>query len=202
MEMAATTTFTNNGSATVTQEVTAQKTITETIEVEKVNSLSTMESVDISAKVEYVSKLNLELIGLESRIEYSVSTAYMKNSSSQSKDKYVDTETKDFSATQRIEIPPCTIYKVSSYIKMAENMPMDYTFTAYVSGYYGNDRLSAAKVKNRLELDGMTYVEDKDPFTVIANATQKITADFGLQAQISGEGVIIQGCKSMYTGNA
>ncbi|CAL8136852.1 unnamed protein product [Orchesella dallaii] len=117
---------------------------------------------------------------------------FTTNSTSAEGEEFVSQETREFSVSQKIEIPPCTRYEIDSFVKMQENFPIEYVLYTYVSGTYGGELLTAQELKSKL--NSLEYVSDHDEYTVIAKSSNTLKANFGVEAVIDGTGASIEGC--------
>lgn len=188
LSLGATTTFINNGSATVTQEYTATKSITQSTEVSLVKSTSKMSSWSVSNTVEFdVGWKVAEIVDLSFKESFTAS--YSRESSASESSGTVDRyeNTTVFSVDQKIEIQSCTHYTVQSFVKMATGLQLKYTLTFEITGTFQGDRLNATELRRRLA--GLKFIEDKpDGYTVVAEDDGTMLVDFGVDVIISGEG--------------
>lgn len=167
--MSSQTTFRNNGSATVSQEYTASRTVKEISEIQRVKSMTTMNSVSVSKTVQ--TSVSVGWFFVKSKMTTSLTEAYsysVSQSSSES-EKFTREEETLFTASQKLEIPSCNEYTVNSYVKVVQGMPVDYNLFSYVRGSRGRRVMNATEIKETLS--GMEYVEDYDNFTIIAKSS-------------------------------
>lgn len=196
-ELAAKTSFRNNGSATVTQEYQAMKKIVESTEISRSKGFTEMTRVETGEETEWGVSAGLSFgpFSAGSTLRNRVYEAHTmeRNSSYQESETYFSQDEREFSVSQTIQISPCTLYEVSSVVKFVEKYPVNYVVTARVSGAYAGIRMTAEGIRERLT--SMDYVEDYDEFTVVAKTYGTIIVDFGLETLIDGAGVPIQGCQ-------
>lgn len=193
--LAAKTTFRNNGNAIVSQMYSAKKQLTDTIETYRVETTSSFHDFQISAGIEFEMSGGIPLIE-KTKLTASLSASYeyQKNYSNSDSTKHTTTINIEYEVNQRIKILPCTEYEVTSYVKLLENYPLQYEVYFEVSGVARDGtKLEADKLKERL--GGLDYIETKDNYTVVAKGFGSMVCNMGLEAVISGEGKIIQGCK-------
>ncbi|ODM89296.1 hypothetical protein Ocin01_17386 [Orchesella cincta] len=183
----------NNGSATVTQEYIATKTISEQVTVTRDSSLTEMSTVSTVDSVQTSTSVGFPFFFKQTTVR-TLTNAYTftTNSTSSEGEEFTSEETREFSVSQKIEIPPCTRYEIDSFIKMTENFPVEYVLYTYVSGIHGEKRLTAQEL--RPKLISLEYVEDHDEYTVIAKSTNVLKANFGVEAVTDGSGEPIEGC--------
>lgn len=183
--------FINTGHATVTQEYNAKKSIQETTMIQRVKSLSTAHTVQVSAKVAFENKLTV--VGIfafdQAKLSASLSAAYTfnYNESSTDTERHVSSETREFQATQKIEIPPCTSYEIDSFVKFTQNYPISYTVYTEISATIGGERMLAEELESRLT--DMVKIGKVDDYTINASATSFVTVDFGVETYVNGNSV-------------
>ncbi len=198
LSMAATTTFINDGWATVSQEYQVTKTITEATEITLVESFSKMNNWYVGASLEVETKIGSWIVMSEATIKASLSTAYTREETQANEE--INTRrhevSKEFSASERIEIEPCTRYKVDSYIRVKEKYPMRYTITYEVTGTKGDIPMTAGEI--RKSLGNLNYVRNKDLYTVVASEISEMYLDFGVETIINGKGEIIAECRNAH----
>lgn len=193
LSMAAESTFINNGWAIISQDYTASTTITEATETTLASSYSSMESFSVKAGVEYEESAGIPSVCSE-KVKASLSAAYTNehsNTKNQSNTRRHEIQT-TFSVSQKIEIEPCTKYKVNSYLKVVKGYPLMYNVTVEVTGTNGGQIMTAQEIRDHL--GSLDYNVDKDNTTVIASELGSILVDFGLKSVVDGEGEILPKC--------
>jgi len=194
VELAAKTTFFNNGSATVTQEYHASRTVRQSYTVTKSKSISSMSSYGVSAGVsvglgmksgDYSASIGASVGG-------SLTKAYSESSSSG--ESWTEEEEKTFAVTQTIQIPACVEYEVSSTVSIAENVPIRYELYTKVTGERGGRPMTCFEIQ--FNVPEMEFLEELDEYTCIYKTEQTMVASVGVDTFISGEGLNIPGCEN------
>lgn len=195
ISMAATTKFINNGGATVSQEYAASKQIKETHETHRVDTASKSFSISFGYGITAEAEFGIPFVG-KTKITTSVTNAYNwnKETSTETGSRFVSEETVNYSVGQKIEIPPCNMYEVSSYVSLTENYITDYVILQEITGTTRDGKQVGADTLINL-LGQIEYVDTKDNFTIIGKGYGSLKSTFGLQAVIAGEGQPIEGCK-------
>lgn len=194
VDMAATTTFRNNGSATVSQEYSAKKILKEYYEVNRVKTMTEMHKVNVDLGVSYEGKFGIPIVA-QHTVTASLNFAYNfeKNTTEEESEKYTREEEREFVSSQRIEIAPCSTYRVNSFVKTYNKYPIDYELYTLISGEMGTHKMNTQQIRERVT--SMEYVEDHDEHTIVAKAYGSMTANFGTESVVDGEGDIIEGCR-------
>lgn len=195
ISMSLTTTFRNNGTAIVAEEYSAKKSVIEATETSLMKNYTAMQNWSVETGVTTEFSADIPLVS-KATVTASLKSAY-------NSEEYVSIEeeeirrrevTTDFSVNQKIEIGPCTLYNVNSFVRMVQNYPINYKVYSKVSGKVGRKKLSAGEIKLRLE--GLEYLSDFDEYTVIVMGKGTMLMDFGMEAIIDGAGVpIVDGCQ-------
>lgn len=195
ISMSLTTTFRNNGTAIVAEEYSAKKSVIEATETSLMKNYTAMQNWSVETGVTTEFSADIPLVS-KATVTASLKSAY-------NSEEYVSIEeeeiirrevTTDFSVNQKIEIGPCTLYNVNSFVRMVQNYPINYKVYSKVSGKVGRKKLSAGEIKLRLE--GLEYLSDFDEYTVIVMGKGTMLMDFGMEAIIDGAGVpIVNGCQ-------
>lgn len=212
--------FYNNGSATLTQEYEAKRTVRETTTMKMSKTISSMSSfeVDAGAEVEVGTGEDEDedeceeqrrngrraeeedkcedkdiTIKLQGKLSGSLSKAYSTESPPETEEySYTHEEETTFSVKQRFQVPPCVQYEVSSTISMVENYPVIYEVYAMITGESSGAKMTAEEVAG--QVDEMTFVEYFDEYTAIFKRTETMTANLGVETIISGGGSDLPGC--------
>lgn len=196
VELATRTTFHNNGSATVTQEYEARKSVTESTTFERSTSILMMDSytVETSATIEAGIEAGPSFVKVSAKVSATVTSAYTQTDSIEKTERssYTHEETKEFAVKQTIAIPPCAQYEISSMVTMAENYPVRYEMYTRVTGMASGQRMTAEQVSQ--QVDDLTFVEYQDEYTAVFKSNHRIIANVGVDTFISGEGSDINGC--------
>lgn len=193
LSMGATTTFINDGWATVSQEYTATKTIVEATETSLIRTFSKMNNWNVQAGVEVEFEGGVPFIA-SNKVKASLQTSYTREHTDTSESGTTqrhETST-EFSVNQHIEIEPCTRYKVDAVVKMKTAYPIRYNMTYEIMGTIGSRLLTATEIKSRM--GGLSYLRDKNSNTVVAWEVANIHLDFGVESVIEGQGEVIQEC--------
>ncbi len=193
--MAATTTFINDGWATVSQEYQATKVITEATEITLVKSFSKINSWKFGASDD-VDINTRWLFAVERNIRASILTAYTGKETKTNEESNTRCQEfpKEFSASQKVEIEPCTRYHVDSYIRIKEKYPMEYNVTFEVTGTKGGLTMTANEIRDKL--GNLKYIRDENIHTVVVSESNEIYLDFGVETIIEGKGKIIAECRN------
>lgn len=194
--MAAKITIINNGSATLTQEYVASRKITESVEVSISKSKSFVYSHDFSNEFSMEASTGFNAFGFDMSVKVSNTFryAYSKSAGEESGNSATqrnETE-KQFSVSQKIEVPACTSYEITSYVAMTEDASIKYTVYSRVTGTRGREQLRTTDFRNRmgdLEMD-----DDYDTYTAIVKTHGLLKASYGVEALIDGIGTPIPDC--------
>lgn len=198
IDLAAKTTFYNNGSGTVFQEYEASRKIRESSTLEISKSITSMERHTVengttkSWGVEVsIPKIFNAAVNVANGIEKGYTTE--KTETETETNTYTHEEENEFIVRQIIEIPPCAQYEVSSIVQMTENLPMLYEIYSKITGESSGKKMTADEVA--VSVDDMTFVENLDEYTAVFKSTHSAVASVGVEATISGEGKPIPGCQ-------
>lgn len=193
VEMAAKTTFRNHGSATVTKDFGAQKTIKELIEINRVSRLTSMTSCIVSKSLRVETPQNFPM-SAKMKLKQGLIEAYTytTNSSTKQPTRFTKEPEFEFTASEHIQLAPCSEYSVSSYVQMIQGYSIDYVLYAKIRGRKGKRVMTTEELT--VEFTGMDYVKDFDGSTIIVTSNGTILADLGLEVVVDGEGFSMPAC--------
>lgn len=187
--------FRNNGTAKITQDYTASKRIKDVLEFTKAKGFSNVHTVGVETGVETDFEFSLPFIA-SGKGKFKVTGKYQWQTTSSGTDtekRSVENE-ETYTIRQAIEIPPCTEYHVTSFVKMIQNYSVRYTAFARLTGMAGNDEVM---YKNELKLHiepGMEFIRDLDDFAIEVSVKGEMFAKYGVKTLLVGEGHPIPGC--------
>lgn len=125
----------NNGIAKMTKDYTASEKFNEVPEFTKAKGFSNVHTVG----VEYAVEKDVEVSNpwfASGKAKFKVTPKFQGQGTTSDTDtekRSVENE-KTYSVGQALEIPPCTEYHVTSFVKMAKDYPIDYTGFCKVNG--------------------------------------------------------------------
>lgn len=197
VELAAKTSFYNNGSATVMQEYHKEKKITETFTVSRSNTIRQMESSTVEAGFETTVSSSFSFFGSSASVSATASlkSSYTIETSSEStrEESYTHQEEKTFAITQQIQIPPCVEYVVNSMVSIIEKVPIPYWVYTKITGESGGIKMTAQEIRKHVE--EMVFVEEYDNYTATFKSQHMLLASVGVDTWITGEGTNIENCQ-------
>jgi hypothetical protein len=194
VEMAAQFYISNNGSGTLEQSIERSKTFSEELTLEKTSSLSHLHKISVDVSVSAKGKAGIPFVA-EGEIETALSTGYGFESTSTSQDRQqqITKTERTFTINKKINIPPCTLYLVRTYINAVKNMPIEFETIMEVSGTRDGQPIKSAELKNLLP-QGMQLVKELNDNSIITKTVGKMHASMGIDTAMNADSRRIEGC--------
>ncbi|CAL8134492.1 unnamed protein product [Orchesella dallaii] len=111
-------------------------------------------------------------------------------------------ETKrSFQVRKKITLPECSLYDVTSFVKVTNDVELTYKIQFEITGTHKNGQLMTSELirlgLQRHKLNRLTFLTEhprSSNYTMVAESTIKLKLNFGLHSVVKANGTVIRDC--------
>lgn len=120
--------------------------------------------------------------------------SYNSNWTSVQEPRLIKEENVKFTVDQVVDIPPCSEYRASSYVKVTQKISVDYVAHVLFRGRKDSRRMTTTELNDNLT--EMDFDSGYDEFTITAAANGTIRADLEINSCVDAQGLGVHGCRT------
>lgn len=195
--------FNNNTTGTITRVYSVSDIVRNEVTIER---LAGVTSVSNSVKmllgkggINFAGKELLEhftnAASFDAKFQWGKGEGSTDETSHRNKTSIKNTTEVTYKIQEDVEIPACTYYEVSAFVKYAKNIPFEYDGYVEIRGVKtdGGAKVPVETIIEQIP-EPFVYVRTADKYTVLAKATGRIFASIGLSSYTVGKGHSILNC--------
>jgi len=186
-------TVNNNGNATLTTVINDSQNITEMAEFEFPAVIKKFTYFDITddAQLDFLTN-NLAIGNSWNSLKKDLNEQLRSYKIYLDKLIYFTNSTKEFQVQKSVNVPPCTMYEISSYFNVEENTLLFYLQTEVFASQGERKILEANEIRKLLK--NITFLDDINKYHVAAEIPVKLRLTSVVGSGVNATGATIRGC--------